>query len=56
MTPTEALRKLEEKLGKQELRRQIDELRRDPETGYIRIRTITAVYEIYKREFQGDVK
>lgn len=55
-TATEMLTALEARLGKAELRRQIDNLRRDPDTGDIRMRTIAAVTELYKREFQGDAK
>lgn len=55
-TATEMLSALEAKLSKEELRRQIDNLRRDPATGDIRMRTIAAVAELYKREFQGDAK
>lgn len=47
---TEMISALEAKLGKEELRRRIDELRRDDE-GYIHTRAMVAIYQIYESEF-----
>lgn len=56
MTASEMLDALATRLSRYELRRQIDELRRDPTTGDIRMSTIAAISVIYKREIEGDTK
>jgi len=52
-TATEMLAALASKISKEELRRQIDELRRDPATGDIRMSTVAAISVIHQRECEG---
>lgn len=51
-TATEMLSAVEARLGKEEMRRQIDALRRDLQTGMIRISVIAAVTQLYQQQLK----
>lgn len=49
ITAAKMLEALASKLSKEDLRRQVDALRRDPATGDIRMSAVAAICIIYKR-------
>ena len=50
-TTREMIQALAAKLGSAELRKRIDELRRDPSTGFIVMGAAVAIAAIYDKEF-----